>query len=380
MSITVFHAASAQWLPAAYAKQLDDAMAAARAVNRLRKRTTDGIQTEGVVPASKITSAEWVFAVGPDAALLQRLDQWPLKLRQVADLFVGIQTDADDVFIVEEIRRSRDRVLCQSKHTGREHWFEADHLKPFLKGSLNIRRYRLADVSKLLVFPYEARDGKPVLIPATEYATRFPLTWAYLCECQPRLVARNKGKMGADWHGYVYKKNHLRMTQPKLLVPSLATGGCFAPDLEGTYTFVGSGGGGGGGYGVTLHEGVLLDYGFLLGILNSALISRYLRATSTPFRGGYIALNRQYIENLPIRPIDFDNPADVALHCKMVQWVDRMLELNRKKAAEKNPDVLRQVETQLSLTDRQVDTLVYQLYGLTPEEIAIVEGNLNVRV
>jgi hypothetical protein len=30
---------------------------------------------------------------------------------------------------------------------------------------------------------------------------------------------------------------------------------------------------------------------------------------------------------------------------------------------------------QINATDQQIDKLVYELYGLTPEEIAIVEGN-----
>ncbi len=51
-----------------------------------------------------------------------------------------------------------------------------------------------------------------------------------------------------------------------------------------------------------------------------------------------------------------------------------MLDLNKKKAAEKHPNILDQLETQITATDRQIDRLVYQLYALTPEEIAIVEG------
>ena len=46
--------------------------------------------------------------------------------------------------------------------------------------------------------------------------------------------------------------------------------------------------------------------------------------------------------------------ADVALHDKMVLLVERMLDLNKKKAAEKNPDILDQPETQISATDRQI--------------------------
>ncbi len=66
--------------------------------------------------------------------------------------------------------------------------------------------------------------------------------------------------------------------------------------------------------------------------------------------------------------------ADVALHDKMVMLAERMLDLNKKKAAEKNPDILDQLETQISTTDRQINRLVYELYALTPEEVTIVEG------
>lgn len=212
----------------------------------------------------------------------------------IAHLFVGLQTDADDVFILERVREQDGRVLCASKATGQQHWFEAAHLKPFLKGSLNIRRYEFTDVTKLLLFPYETIDGKSVLIAPDEYRRRFPLTWEYLEQNKPRLSDRAKGKLGKQWYGYVYKKNHTMFDLPKLLVPSIATGSAFAPDLDGRYYFVGSGGGGGGGYGI--HLEAQIDPYYVLGLLNSAVISHFLRATSTPFRGGYIALNRQYIE------------------------------------------------------------------------------------
>jgi hypothetical protein len=33
------------------------------------------------------------------------------------------------------------------------------------------------------------------------------------------------------------------------------------------------------------------------------------------------------------------------------------------------------IQRRIDATDQQIDKLVYELYGLTPEEIAIVEGN-----
>jgi hypothetical protein len=51
----------------------------------------------------------------------------------------------------------------------------------------------------------------------------------------------------------------------------------------------------------------------------------------------------------------------------MVNLVEQMLDLHRKLAAATIP-------ADRTLYERQIDALVYELYGLTGEEIAIVEG------
>ena len=76
---------------------------------------------------------------------------------------------------------------------------------------------------------------------------------------------------------------------------------------------------------------------------------------------------------LPIRTIDFDKPDEVALHDRMVSLVETMLDLH-KQLPELSGIQRKTVESQIEATDRQIDGLVYQLYGLTAEEIAIVEG------
>ena len=77
---------------------------------------------------------------------------------------------------------------------------------------------------------------------------------------------------------------------------------------------------------------------------------------------------------IPIRPIDFTNPADIEKHDRMVSLVDRMLALVPKRRAEANPQTAAQLDAQIAATDRQIDRLVYDLYGLTEDEIALVEG------
>jgi hypothetical protein len=212
------------------------------------------------------------------------------------------------------------------------------------------------------------------LLEPNNYKRQHPLTWAYLEDNRERLAARNKGQMGREWYGYVYRKNHTLFGLPKIVVPSLATGSCFAADFEGRYYFVGSGGGGGGGYGIALNENVGFSASYLLGILNSKLLSAAIRASSTPFRGGYLALNRQYIERLPIRTLDSTDSADRVAHDRMLKLVDWMLGLHEQLAAAKSAAQKAIIQRQIEAADAEIDRLVYALYGLTAEEIAIVEG------
>ena len=336
---------------------------------------SSSIAVKGIINSKKATNNDWNFVVGNDSQLFDRLDNITIKLGNISEIFVGLQTDADDVFILEERIKQDNKVLCYSKATDQEHWFEDYHLKPFLKGSLNIRRYYLDNVSKRLIFPYELDNGKSVLISSEDYKLKYPLTWDYLEKNHKRLSERNREQMGKLWYGYVYKKNHTKFGLPKLLVPSLANSACFASDLDGKYFFVGSGGGGGGGYAITLKPEEKMSYHYLLGLLNSALSTFYLKKISSTFRGGYIALNRQYIEQLPIRTINFTDPADIARHDRMVILVTQMLDLNKKLQDARLEQERTMLSRQIEATDAAIDKLVYELYGLTEEEIKIVEGS-----
>jgi len=86
------------------------------------------------------------------------------------------------------------------------------------------------------------------------------------------------------------------------------------------------------------------------------------------------AANKEYIEQLPIRPINFSDPPDKARHDRMVALVERMLDLHERLEKAKAPDDKTKLQRQIDATDHEIDRLVYDLYGLTEEEIGIVEG------
>ena len=109
---------------------------------------------------------------------------------------------------------------------------------------------------------------------------------------------------------------------------------------------------------------------YLLALLNSALFLWRFKLTST---NNNVATNE--LESMPFGTIHFSDPEDVAWHDRMVELVERMLALHEKLAEAKIERERTIIQHQIDATDRQIDRLVYELYGLTEEEVAIVEGN-----
>jgi hypothetical protein len=113
---------------------------------------------------------------------------------------------------------------------------------------------------------------------------------------------------------------------------------------------------------------------YILGILNSRLLSflyPYV-ASKLPDRS-FPRLSVTDVRRLPIRPINNSNPADKTQHDKLVALVELMLQLHKHRQAAASDYERELLQRQIDATDPDIDTLVYKLYGLTAEEIAVIE-------
>ena len=119
---------------------------------------------------------------------------------------------------------------------------------------------------------------------------------------------------------------------------------------------------------ITLKE-VPYSLKYALGILNSTLINFYFANTFIDYN-----IKPTYLQQIPIHTIDFPDPSDKAHHNRMVALVDQMLELHKQLASARTDHETTAIQRQIDATDRQIDQLVYELYGLTDEEIKIVEA------
>lgn len=75
--------------------------------------------------------------------------------------------------------------------------------------------------------------------------------------------------------------------------------------------------------------------------------------------------------------MDCENSAEKSAHDEIVRLVEKMLALQKERQSVRREDDLdrvRNLERQIEQVDEEIDERVYALYGLTEEEIKIVEG------
>jgi len=110
---------------------------------------------------------------------------------------------------------------------------------------------------------------------------------------------------------------------------------------------------------------------FVLGVLNSGFVSwLYLNSSSIAAKDDFRQTTLAELRRIPI-PAAYKNNKQ---HDTIVVHVERMLKLHEDLASVKSPDTQTRLQRDIAATDRAIDQLVYQLYDLTPEEIALVES------
>jgi hypothetical protein len=291
----------------------------------------------------------------------------PVKLGHLADKIAqGIRTSANEVYVLDLVSESGNLMVAHSKQLDRDVKLERGAVSLFLQGR-EIKPYRILPSGKVAIIPYRIRNGRPELISEKEMREKFPKTFEYLLENKTLLENRERGRMrGRDWYAYIYPKNIDVMQTAKILVPDIADYASFALDETGEYAFT-------SGYGIILKRSVVESPKYILGLLNSKLLDFYLKNISTTMRGGFFRYFTQFIEQLPMRCINVSDHIDKACHDQMVKLVEQMLSLHKQLVTAKTPDEKTRIQRQIDATDHQIDHFIYDLYGLTTQEISIVE-------
>jgi len=115
---------------------------------------------------------------------------------------------------------------------------------------------------------------------------------------------------------------------------------------------------------------------YLLGLINCRLLSFWFSKKFDKLqRKIFPQFKVKELATFPICPMNFSQPSEKTQHDRMEKLVDSMLALHKQLAAAKSGAQKAILQRQIEATDRQIDQLVYQLYGLTDQEIALIENS-----
>jgi len=286
----------------------------------------------------------WSFSKQEEGSLFGRLSSNFMRLAEYCNgqICMGVKSGLREAFVIDE--KTKTSILKRNRKA-------EEIIKPFLNGR-DVRRYYLDYNNLYLIYTFHGVEIE-----------KYPAIEQHLRTFKDRLQKRATKQ---EWYELQQPQyNFARfLEEPKIIFPDIATTPRFTLDENGFY---GS---------KTIYFIPRRDL-YLLGLLNSSLGNFYFVKTCAGLEGKtetYLRFFGQYLEGFPIRPINFSDPADKSRHDRMVELVERMLALHKQLAAAKIDHEKTALQRQIEATDRQIDALVYELYGLTEEEIKIVEG------
>jgi hypothetical protein len=279
------------------------------------------------VAQKEFTVAGWRLESPAVLRLLEKLRKAGKPLGDYVDgrFYRGLVTGLNEAFVVD--RSTRDHLIA-------EHPSSAKVLKPWLRGK-DIKRWQVCNPDLYLCYiGWE--------LPIEKY----PAIYSHLKGFRDQLKARPEVMEGrVPWYALSrYASDYWEeYERPKIIYPDIYEHQTFAFDSKGFYS------------GNTTYF-IPAEDKWLSGLLNSHTVEWFYSLVSNKVRGGYMRAFSDYMRQVPIPPPSNPNPIE--------SLVGQIL---AAKAVDPAADV--------SALEHEIDLLVYGLYDLTPEEIAIVEGN-----
>lgn len=231
----------------------------------------------------------WPLHSREDARFMDCMDSIGTPLGQLpVQLSLGMCTGADDVFILRRADQSLGRqTVAVAARSGEPLELESAVLRPILRG----RHSRLSNGERpayYCIFPYDATGE---VLHEKLFQHTYPMAYRYLLEHKPRLVNR---RLCPEQPWYALRKVDVarHVNKPKLIAPTVVSQRGFQYDS----------------HGVLCHHGLItivsldrtLSMRYLLGILNSELLWRYISLRSTRMGGDRRVLRLQLAKRLPI--------------------------------------------------------------------------------
>ena len=316
-------------------------------------------------PEAYITGQPWSFLPQNIVTHLDAISESCVPLSTLVDIFVGLQTSADDIYIIYADSEDDNYVYF---HNGqREFKVEKGILRKGIY-DIQITSYEKIAANCYIIFPYKEVNGKPVLYSLSEMSENFPNTLFYLSEYKEQLDRRKMtGRKEENWFAFGRSQSVRRFLAGEHLVwPVLSTGSNYVYDSE---MIAFTGGGNGPFYGIEMKNSSRESIFYIQAILNHWLMELLVKSKASTFRGDYYSHGKQFIATLPIYKIDFENPAEVAKHQHIVEMVHDIMRLKAQLTTAPNAARRTVLQHSIMAINADLNKAIDELYQVESQKV-----------
>ena len=290
------------------------------------------------------SSDSWVILSPIEQSIKRKIEAvgTPLKDWDI-QINYGIKTGCNDAFIIDTAKRDEILANCQSEDERKR---TAELIRPILRGR-DIKRYGYNWANLWLIyipwhFPYQFDESiKGASKKAEEaFKEQYSAVYNHMLQYKEPLSKRNKAETGIRYEWYAMQRWGAKywedFSKPKIVFQEIVQESQFFYDMDGRFIC-----------NDTCRIIVGKELSFLLGVLNSKL---FFYAIKHFYGGGVlgehgIRMKHTFFQNFPC-----------------IQYNSTINKLVKELTEKKNAKV-----------ENQIENKIYNLYGLTPQEIQMVE-------
>ncbi len=306
------------------------------------------------VELASLEDKGWSLSNQKESALLDKIKKAGLPLGEYVEgkIYRGVLTGLNEAFVIDE--ETKNRLVAEDPRS-------EEVIKPFLAGR-EIKRYAPLNPKQFLIFTRRGINIKnypSILKHLEKFKTQLmpkPSDWPSNKEW--------KGRKPGSYQWYEIQDAvdyYEEFEKDKIVWGNLCIANPFTIDFTHSH--------------INAPACILnTDDRFLLGIMNSKLSWYFLKVISAERQGGYLEAKPIYVSQIPIVKLDLEAPKNKTVKDKFIKLINDMFSIQKEIVLTKTESDKKHLEHKAELLDKQIDALVYQLYGLDDEEIKLVEG------
>ncbi|MCD9550645.1 N-6 DNA methylase [Photobacterium carnosum] len=308
--------------------------------------------------ATSFTDQPWVFPDENISRILQKcITKKTYKLGDIANIFVGLQTSADNIYVIKENRNDNDFIYFEKD--GKEYKIEKEILKPFII-DVQLNNFKQPTHNSWLIYPYFLDKNTTKVYSELKLSEKYPHAYYYLLQYKNELLQRSitGGKKSEQtWFQFGRSQSLNKMEQPKIILPVQSKTYRYSPDFFGLHLT----GGGNGPYYLITPKNNKYSISLLLAILNNDISEAQIKLCTSIIGNGYYAHNKEFIENIFIPEISEEKKQDIESICSEIFKINSIID-----QADTHQKII--CDRKSLLLKEKLNTIIKDSFDLTMEE------------